>query len=108
MKVDAKQVNVGSNTIELVEDTNDAEQSLIIKVININDSPRLVSKEDILIEGKEKEEVTIEAHKYFMDEDGDKLKFEVHPSNEWLQIDQNTGLIRVYLKMKMLVHIKLV
>ena len=94
LKVDAKQVNVGSNIIELVEDTNEAEQSLIIKVININDSPRLVSKEDILIEGKEKEEVTIEAHKYFMDEDGDKLKFEIHPSNEWLQIDENTGLIK--------------
>ena len=60
LNINAMQKNVGSNKIELIEDATGEEESLIIEVLNVNDSPEVISQREIIITEKEKEEVLIE------------------------------------------------
>ena len=94
LNTEATQQNVGINNIILVDQITGEEKSIIVNVTNINDAPELKLNSKEIIQKKEKQEITIEANKFFNDEDKDKLNFEIIPSSQWLQINKVTGQIK--------------
>ena len=94
LSVHPTQLEVGINTIKLINNKNNERQQIVIDVLNVNDAPIAIRDEATDIICKQGETIVYDFGKDVYDEDSENLFYTVNEEINWIEIDSETGIVK--------------